>query len=192
MEMIIPGRAQLALLSLLLSSCATGINPANDPRINQAPMNDASRVQVRDYFSQPNPKAFAFDPETGTNWHAWGQSSVGEAQYVAVTECEKRTDGECILFAVNNEIVWEPIASVRQPAASTRPATTALPTAGADIGGGDLLIEGLFKEVPPPGTPWSTADQIRWLEAAQYIFGLVYKRRDRISIQISPEPQLRS
>jgi hypothetical protein len=192
MEMMIPGRALLALLSLLLTSCALGTNPANDPRISQAPMNNASRGQAIDYFSQPNPKAFAFNPETGMNWHAWGQSSVEEAQYVAVSECENRTGGECILFAVNDEIVWEPTASVRQPEPSTRPAMIPVRTAGADTGGSDLLIEGLFKEVPPPGTPWSTADQIRWLEAAQYIFALVYNRRERINIQISPESELRS
>ena len=87
--MVIPGRAQFALLSLLLSSCA---NPATDPRIDEAPMNDESRGQAKAYFSKPNAKAFAFEPETGTNWHAWGHSSVEETQRIALSTCVEKSD----------------------------------------------------------------------------------------------------
>jgi hypothetical protein len=191
------GRSQFVLLSLLLSSCASsttssGIDLANDPRIDQAPLNNSSRVQVRNYFSRPNAKAFAFEPATGKNWHVWGQSSAATAQRIAMRECEKRAAQECALFAVNDDIVWQPVAAVQEPEPSMGQNMTPLPSAGRDIGGGDMLIAGLFKEVPPPGSPWSTEDQIRWLEAAQHIFGVVYNRRERINIEVASESPGRS
>jgi hypothetical protein len=191
------GRSQFVLMGLLLSSCASSTtesqnNLANDPRIDQAPLNNSSRVQARNYFNQPNAKAFAFEPATGKNWHVWGKASAATAQQIAMSECDKRAAQACVLFAVNDDIVWQPVASVAQPVPGAGPSTTPLPAAGADTGGGDLLIAGLFKEVPPPGTRWSTEDQVRWLEAAQYIFGIVYDRRERINIEVSPEFQPRS
>lgn len=51
----------------------------------------------------------------------------------------------------------------------------------------DPLIEGLFKEVPERGSEWSAEDQVRWLETAAHIFALVFKRRERIKVEIEPE-----
>jgi hypothetical protein len=55
---------------------------------------------------------------------------------------------------------------------------------GGDQPPRDPLIEGLFKEVPARGTEWSADDQIRWLETAAHIFALVFKRRERIKIEV--------
>jgi hypothetical protein len=55
---------------------------------------------------------------------------------------------------------------------------------GGDDPPRDPLIEGLFKEVPPRGTDWSAEDQVRWLETAAHIFALVFKRAERIKVEI--------
>lgn len=55
---------------------------------------------------------------------------------------------------------------------------------GGDQPPRDPLIEGLFQEVPPRDTEWSAEEQVRWLETAAHIFALVFKRREKISIEI--------
>src|SRR5215207_4516510 len=42
-----------------------------DPRVGLAPMDAESRAQLGGFFARPNPKAFAFSPERGTNRHTW-------------------------------------------------------------------------------------------------------------------------
>jgi tetratricopeptide (TPR) repeat protein len=97
---------------LPLSGCASGQLaswlPATDPRIDQAPMRADSKIEARAYFRRPNPKAFAFSPEKGTYWAAWGRSSAEAAKKSTLHDCEERTGAPCILFAVNNQIVWRP------------------------------------------------------------------------------------
>lgn len=58
---------------------------------------------------------------------------------------------------------------------------------GGDDPPRDPLIEGLFKEVPPRGTNWSAEDQVRWLETAAHIFALVFKRTERIKIEVQKD-----
>jgi hypothetical protein len=96
-------------LLLLLSGCASG-QPAStrDARVDQAPMRADTKTVARDFFMKPNPKAFAFSPEKGTYWAAWGSSSVEAARELAMHECEERTGTPCMLFAVNDQIVWQP------------------------------------------------------------------------------------
>ena len=97
---------------LLLGGCASGqlarLLPATDPRIEQAPMRADTRNEARAYFNKRNPKAFAFSPENGTYWSAWEASSVEGAKELAMRKCEEATRAPCVLFAVNNEIVWQP------------------------------------------------------------------------------------
>jgi SPOR domain len=92
-------------VTLLLSSCAL---PSTDPRIDQAPMAADTKNEVRKFFWKPNPKAFAFSPEKGTYWAAWGSSSVEAAKRIAMEGCDGGTGTTCMLFAVNHQIVWEP------------------------------------------------------------------------------------
>ena len=72
-------RMQGLFVMLLLSGCASGqfAGPLSrmDLRIDQAPMTADTKSYARSFFSRPNPKAFAFSPEKGTAWAAWGSSS---------------------------------------------------------------------------------------------------------------------
>jgi hypothetical protein len=103
---------------LLLSGCASGqfAGPLSrmDSRIDQAPMTADTKSYARGFFNRPSPKAFAFSPEKGTAWAAWGSSSVEKAKDLAMRECEQRTRTPCTLFAVDQQIVWEP--AVERPA----------------------------------------------------------------------------
>ena len=101
---------------LLLSGCASGQFaswlPGTDSRIDQAPMRADSKREARNYFNKPNPKAFAFSPEKGTYWAQWGQPTLTGAKELAIRKCEESTRTTCLLFAVNNEIVWQPAVPV--------------------------------------------------------------------------------
>jgi hypothetical protein len=85
-------------------------------------MNAKARAETRSYFAKPDPKALAFSPETGNNRYVWGTvaTSSEEAAQLALDHCEERTGTRCELFAVNNEIVWQP-----PPGAGTGAATAA-------------------------------------------------------------------
>ena len=48
----------------------------------------------------------------------------------------------------------------------------------------DPLIEGLFAEIPSREEGWNAEDQLRWLETAAHVFALVYKRREKIRIDL--------
>jgi hypothetical protein len=67
-----------------------------------------TKSDARNYFGKPDPKAFAFSPEKGTYWAIWGSSSVETAKESAMHTCEEHNRTPCMLFAVNNEIVWQP------------------------------------------------------------------------------------
>jgi len=111
------------VVMLLLGSCASGqlarLLPGTDPRIDQAPMSAETKSYARSFFSRPNPKAFALSPEKGTAWAAWGASSEEGAKEFALRECEARTRTPCVLFVVDNEIVWRPEGG--QPTAAGAP-----------------------------------------------------------------------
>src|SRR5215217_6833001 len=87
------------VVMLLLGSCASGqlarLLPGTDPRIDQAPMSAETKSYARSFFSRPNPKEFA------------------------LRECEARTRTPCVLFVVDNEIVWRPEGG--QPTAAGAP-----------------------------------------------------------------------
>jgi hypothetical protein len=100
----------LTLLACACTSMQQSAGPVGDPRIDQAPMNADSKRQARAYFAKPNPKAFAFAPGPGTNWHAWGYGSTEEARHISIGKCEELTGQRCVLFALNDEIVWQPDA----------------------------------------------------------------------------------
>ena len=104
---------------LLLSGCTSeqlaSWLPATDPRIDQAPMRADTKSEARKYFNRPDPKAFAFSPEKGTYWAQWGSPTLTDAKESAIRRCEETTRTTCQLFAVNNEIVWQPTAE--QPVA---------------------------------------------------------------------------
>jgi hypothetical protein len=134
-----------ALLPLLLLSplggCGTGwlarLRPAADPRLAQAPMTAAAKAEARAYFAKPGPKALAFSPETGGNRYVWGTAaaSAEDAERLALGLCEERTGTRCELFAVNNEIVWQP----RGDATADTDTDVGAPR-GATVGAGAHLV----------------------------------------------------
>ena len=144
---------------LLLGGCASGqlawLLPGTDPRIDQAPMRADTRNEARAYFNKRNPKAFAFSPENGMYWSAWGSSSVEDAKELAMRECEEMTRTPCVLFAVDNEIVWQP-GSERGTAAGApegKPeARSAAPEQPAAVPRADVpaAATAAAPEVPPP------------------------------------------
>lgn len=66
--------------------------------------------------------------------------------------------------------------------------------AGGGGGGGGgvpdhlhLMVKGLLQKLPEPDTPWSLADQVKWLQTAAHMFGLLYQSDGRIKIEIEKE-----
>ena len=125
---------------LLLSGCASGQLaswlPGTDPRIDQAPMRADTKNEARKYFNKPNPKAFAFSPEKGTYWAHWGSSTLTDAKESAIRKCEESTRTTCLLFAVNNEIVWQPTAEhpgAAAPAAERPVASSTAPPSATRV-----------------------------------------------------------
>ena len=57
-------------------------------------------------------------------------------------------------------------------------------------GGGDvpdhlhMMVKGLLQKLPEPDTPWSLADQVKWLQTAAHMFGLLYQSDGHIKIEI--------
>ena len=146
------------LVMLLLSGCASGQLagwlPATDPRIDQAPMRADTKSEARKYFNKPNPKAFAFSPEKGTYWAQWGSPTLTGAKELAMRKCEETTRTTCLLFAVNNEIVWQPTAEhpgALAPEDKLRATSVASePVALAPQAADPVSDPAAAPEVPPP------------------------------------------
>jgi len=188
--MIRSGSLGTMMMALLMGGCAQMqqlAGPAGDPRIDQAPMNADSKRQARDYFSKPNPKAFAFAPGPGTNWHAWGYASTEEARQVSVSKCEELTGQRCALFALNDEIVWRPDSQpddqAMAPAPMDRAQLQALRDAAdggsakAQLDLGNYYLHGIGVERDPVearGWFMKAAEQGDGLAA--YELGLIYEK----------------
>jgi hypothetical protein len=75
-------------------------------------IDSAGRKAYLDWLGKPKPRAFAI----GLNG-AWGWSAPIEATYLstrldvvgrAMERCERRGEGSCSLYAVDERVVWEP------------------------------------------------------------------------------------
>jgi TPR repeat protein len=177
----------VAAAAVLLGGCASGgMFPAADPRVAQAPMNESSKSQFHSYLSKPNPKAFAFSPEKGTNWHAWGYASTDEARQVSVSKCQEVTGTRCVLFALNNEIVWQPGAAPAAEAAPEMLDRAALQrlrqrgeggerAAQLDLGNRYLHGVGVERDVVE-ARAWYTRAAERGEGLAAYELGLIYEQ----------------
>lgn len=75
----------------------------------------------------------------------------------------------------------EVVADARATTQSPRLNAEAKTLAPADTSTKKLhpFIEGLLDELPPPRTPWSHIDRVKWLLAAAQIFDLIYKPDDQ-------------
>jgi hypothetical protein len=141
---------QSLVLILVLSGCTSGQSSSSLSRtgalINQTPMTADTKSYAREFFDRPDPKALAFSPEKGTAWAAWGSSSVENAKEFAVSECERRTRTPCTLFAVNQQIVWEPVV---EPTPSNTPGDRPAATSG--------MPDPVVKFFPPATHPASAS-----------------------------------
>lgn len=46
-----------------------------------------------------------------------------------------------------------------------------------------LMVKGLLQKLPELGTPWPLAEQVKWLQTAAHMFGLLYQSDGRIKIE---------
>jgi hypothetical protein len=49
------------------------------------------------------------------------------------------------------------------------------------------MVKGLLQKLPEPDTPWSLADQVKWLQTAAHMFGLLYQSDGQIKIEIDKD-----
>lgn len=49
------------------------------------------------------------------------------------------------------------------------------------------FIVGLLEKLPDPDKQWPIADQIRWLQTAAHIFGLMYESQGEIEVRATPQ-----
>jgi len=65
---------------------------------------EAGREQYRRFLAAPSPRAFAIAPSGGA-W-AWNASLVPDAAWRALTRCAERAQQQCLLYAVDDIVVW--------------------------------------------------------------------------------------
>lgn len=94
------------LLVAALAGCTGGPDLAADPRLAAAPLSEESRSSLQVYFRRPDPKVFAFSPQTGKSWYAWGQNSPETIRAVAVGTCKELAQTPCEVLLENDTVVW--------------------------------------------------------------------------------------
>lgn len=77
------------------------------------------------------------------------------------------------------------------PEEPARDETSDLPTRHVSGGADNLhpFIEGLLQSLPEPGSQWSAEDRASWLQAAAYIFKLIYKGDGTVEIKAPSRKQ---
>lgn len=87
--------------------------PTIPPRTNYARIDDLDKVPVRSekglaeykrYLQALHPKAFAIAPDKTS--YAWQSGNI-EAINTALSKCAERSQKQCSLCAVDNDIVWQ-------------------------------------------------------------------------------------
>lgn len=79
---------------------------------------DRAREGYRTWLRQPTPRAFAIQPDSGAWGSAWGGATPRAR---ALASCEKQGRGSCRLYAVDEEVVWVPGATLPDPASPSAP-----------------------------------------------------------------------
>lgn len=80
----------------------TGFAKVNE--VDKAPLStDQARAAYAQWLNQPQPKAFAIDPQS----KAYGWASAGERPYArALANCQKNAKSTCRFYAVDQDVVW--------------------------------------------------------------------------------------
>jgi hypothetical protein len=87
--------------------------PKIPSRTDYARIDDLDRVPVssekglaeyKRYLQAPPPKAFAIAPDKAS--YAWQSGNI-EAINTALSKCAERSQKQCLLYAVDNDIVWQ-------------------------------------------------------------------------------------
>lgn len=74
--------------------------------IRQVPLDTAAGIeQYQHYLAAPTPKAFAVAP-TRLHW-AWNSDQVGDVNAMALTRCEARAKQACVLYGVDDSVVYK-------------------------------------------------------------------------------------
>lgn len=86
----------------------TNSNNSQFSDVNAVPyLNENGREAYKTFLSKKPPKAFAIDEKGNYGWQSGGNESVAEK---ALRRCNARSNTECSLYAVNENVVWnEPI-----------------------------------------------------------------------------------
>lgn len=75
---------------------------------------EAMRLRFDSYRTRSKPKAFAWAPGTEQSWQSWGFPTSEENQQVALEKCG-RSGPPCVLYAIDDEIVWQADADPARP-----------------------------------------------------------------------------
>jgi dienelactone hydrolase len=81
---------------------ATGFAKVND--IDKVPLfTDQARAAYTQWLNQPEPRAFAIDPQS----KAYGWAAAGDGPYArALSNCQRHAKSTCRLYAVDQDVVW--------------------------------------------------------------------------------------
>ncbi len=81
---------------------ATGFAKVND--IDKTPLlTDQARAAYAQWLNQPEPRAFAIDPQS----KAYGWAAIGDNPYArALANCQRSAKSTCRLYAVDQDVVW--------------------------------------------------------------------------------------
>ena len=91
----------LLVVSLVLSSTLYAVDMESIPHVNEK----ASNSFKYDYLYANSPKAFAIAPGGAWSWAA-DKATAADAKEAAIKSCGRYTEQKCVLFAENNEIVF--------------------------------------------------------------------------------------
>lgn len=76
-------------------------------------VNPAGRKAYKDFLAKPKPRAFAIAANGAWGWSAPIEATYAATRYLdtiarAMERCERRGEGTCKLYAVDDRVVWEP------------------------------------------------------------------------------------
>ena len=160
----------------------------------------APRAKVQSFYAVPLYKAIydRFDGSTLPPIAALNRTLVGmgvsDKQVDAARQAFQRSAKQAGFFGHGSNRLVEPVirgGKPPSPGVTPKPKDPP-PGSGGGGGGGDDLdpfIQGLLSKLPASGTSWGSDDQLKWLQTAATIFGLMYGGDHEIEVRFKNEQQ---